>query len=517
VKDIRLEDLVSHSVERFPNLPALEVAGLCLTYAELWGAAGVLADRIAFTLGTAPGRLAVSASRDALSYVSYLAVLRAGATVVPLNPDVPAVRNLTVARAAGVRAVIARPDSQLIDICVSQIPRCAAIPADLEALIAGNTSAIPEVNSAPAAELEAYILFTSGATGRPKGVPIRHSNVVGYIQDQAGLHGAGPGKRFSQTFDLTFDPSVFDMFVAWSAGGTVVTPTREEILDPVAFVNASSITHWFSVPSVISLAKRTRRLPPDSMPTLEWSLFAGEQLPVQLARAWHRAAPQAIVENLYGPTEVTITCTAFQLPKSVEKWPSTKNGTVPIGTPHRGLEIVIDDAGSPGTKGELCVRGRQRLAGYLSPSDDQGRFVRVDGAKGIAPTSPSAPDGYYRTGDIVSLDPAGFLVHQGRVDSQRKIHGYRVELGEIESAIRGLSGMDDVVVVMPNEHDLIGCYTGVPIGREALVDHLRSQLPWYMVPTHFRHFDTFPMSDNGKIDRRALASAVLRQSAAADL
>lgn len=122
-----------------------------------------------------------------------------------------------------------------------------------------------------------------------------------------------PGSRVSQTFDLTFDLSVFDMFTAWGGGATLVVPSREDLLAPVRFVAEKRLTHWFSVPSMVSYAQRLRSLRPGSMPTLRWSLFCGEPLTTHQATAWQRAAPGGVVENLYGPTELTISCAEYRL------------------------------------------------------------------------------------------------------------------------------------------------------------------------------------------------------------
>ncbi|WP_369799244.1 AMP-binding protein [Micromonospora sp. M42] len=215
--------------------------------------------------------------------------------------------------------------------------------------------------AAPVAPDEvAYLLFTSGSTGRPKGVPIRHRNVDAFLTCCRDRYPVGPGDRLSQTFDLTFDPSVFDMFVAWGGGATLVVPQPDEVLTPVRFVNERRITHWFSVPSVVSLARRMRMLSPGAMPGLRHSLFAGEALTLEQARAWAAAAPGSVVENLYGPTELTVTCTGHRLPADPADWPATSNGTVPIGDAHPGLDAILrgEDGTVGGDDGSCACTGR---------------------------------------------------------------------------------------------------------------------------------------------------------------
>ncbi|RBJ01602.1 D-alanine--poly(phosphoribitol) ligase, partial [Micromonospora provocatoris] len=346
----------------------------------------------------------------------------------------------------------------------------------------------------------AYLLFTSGSTGRPKGVPIRHRNVDAFLAYCRDRYPVGPGDRLSQTFDLTFDPSVFDMFVAWGGGATLVVPQPDEVLTPVRFVNERRITHWFSVPSVVSLARRMRMLSPGAMPGLRHSLFAGEALTLEQARAWAAAAPGSVVENLYGPTELTVTCTGHRLPADPAAWPVTSNGTVPIGDAHPGLDAILraEDGTVGGDDGELCVHGPQRFDGYLDPADDEGRFVTDAGRR------------YYRTGDRVRREH-GTLVHHGRLDDQVKVRGYRIELGEIEMVLRGHPGVQDAVVLAFGAGDdvsLRAVYTGADGITGELTRRCAERLPGYMVPARIHHVAALPTNANGKTDRRRTADLV---------
>jgi amino acid adenylation domain-containing protein len=479
---IDLAAVVRDTVEHHPDELAIEVEDTLLTYRMLWDAAGRLAHLVRASRDSKIARVAVYACRDLTSYVGYLAALRLGAAVVPLNAGFPIERNISVVRTAGV------------DVVVGSNPVCHELAREVSGTVAITPTA-RELMDGPVRTVVdepgdiAYILFTSGSTGRPKGVPIRHDNVCGYVAYQKALHEAGPGGRFSQTFDLTFDPSVFDLFVAWSGGATVVVPARAELHDPVGFVNRRRITHWFSVPSIVTLAKRARRLPANSMPGLRWSLFAGEQLTWEQTNAWQAAAPNSIVENLYGPTELTITCTGYRVP-DFERRPKTNNGTVPIGYPHPGVDVLLlDEDGHDAEQGELCARGPQRFAGYLDPADDDDKFI----------------GDYYRTGDLVSRLPDGGLVHQGRLDDQVKLHGYRVEVGEIEAVLRAQPSVEDaVVLLLEGTADLVAFHSGDPVDSYTLMTGLQSKLPWYMVPTQYRHLDRLPLNHNGKVDRRFL-------------
>ncbi|WP_307937382.1 AMP-binding protein, partial [Salinispora arenicola] len=198
---------------------------------------------------------------------------------------------------------------------------------------------------------------------------------------------------------------------------------------------------------MISLAGRLRSLRPGSMPSLRWSLFAGEQLTLAQARAWADATPGSTLENLYGPTELTVTCTRYQLPADPARWPRTSNDTVPIGRVHPHLEgVLLAPDGTAGNEGELCIRGTQRFDGYLDPTQNHGRFVDHVGDRTTQVDRLPGPQHWYRTGDRVRQEN-GELVHLGRIDDQVKIHGYRIELGEIESVLRRHPGLHEVVVL----------------------------------------------------------------------
>jgi non-ribosomal peptide synthetase component F len=270
------------------------------------------------------------------------------------------------------------------------------------------------------------------------------------------------------------------------------------------------VTHWNSVPSVISFARRMRALHPASMPTLRQSLFCGEPLTVQQAEAWAAAAPNSVLENIYGPTEMTVTCTEHRLPGERRDWARASNGTVPIGTVYSGLEhLVLDERGRPATAGELCLRGPQRFPGYLDPADNAGRFATFDGERAIEydGSTPLTDEHFYRTGDRVG-EHGGDLVHLGRLDHQVKIRGYRVELGEIEAVLRNQPGVTDAVVLAitagNGEVELVAAYTGASDDEDGLLAALSTGLPGYMVPRTLTAFTAFPLNQNGKIDRKAI-------------
>lgn len=511
-----LYEWFTQSVDRHPDEIALEVADRSLTYSALDHLVDRIAGGVTDAHGGTPQAIGLLAARSLTAFAGYLAALRLGTVIVPLNPAFPAARNLTMCQAAGVDLVIAGEEAG-DDISGS-------LPAEVATVVRLTRDGLERELAAPAAEgldphvpdldAVAYIVFTSGSTGIPKGVPIVHRNLDAYIAGQIERYEAGPGSRFSQTFELTFDPTLFDMFVPWGSGGTLVVPSMDELRSPVDYVNRRQLTHWFSAPSTVSVTRRMGALTAGCMPSLRWSRFSGEQLTLRQAADWSDAAPSTVIENVYGPTELTMTCSGYRLPADRAHWPATANDTVPIGQVYPYLESVILDAGGrPALDGELCVRGCQRFPGYLDPRSNAGRFMVHDGAGAATVydgTQPLTERHWYRTGDrIVVVDD--YLVHLGRLDDQVKLRGYRVELGEVETVLNRHPSVDQaaaVTVVNDAVHDLAVAYTGQRLHPRELIAFIRESLPGYMTPSRFFHVSELPLNVNGKIDRHQIRKEI---------
>jgi amino acid adenylation domain-containing protein len=500
---------------RHPEATALEVAGETASYEELGDLVERLASRLLAAAGGPPVAVGLLATRSLAAYAGYLAALRLAATVVPLNPAYPVARQLRMCRSSQVDLIIAD------DAGAEQLAGLTAAAGAATVTLTASEGApwYWQLDDRPCAERYlgrpgeiAYTLYTSGSTGEPKGVPTRHRNLSQLLRYGIDRYQVGPGARFAQPFELTFDGSILPMFLTWGTGATLVVPRSEDLLAPARFVAGQRVTHWFSVPSVISIAHRQGTLPTASMPELRWSLFGGEQLTLDAARAWAAAAPHSAIENVYGPTEVTVICTGYRLPADPAQWPDTGNGTVPIGRVHPYLEsVVLTGDGRPGPEGELCVRGSQRFDGYLDPAHNRGSFISFDGERArVSDDRVVAAGAWYRTGDVVRTGPGGVMVHLGRLDDQVQIRGYRVELGEIESVLRGHPKVHEVVVLaIPGPAAapvLHAAYTGSPVGTDALAALAQERLPSYMRPVHYQWVDELPVNPNGKVDRRRLAA-----------
>jgi non-ribosomal peptide synthetase component F len=326
-----------------------------------------------------------------------------------------------------------------------------------------------------------------------------------YLRSAAERYSPTPEDRFTQLFDLTFDLSVHDMFLCWGSGGALYCPPHSAKMVPRNFVRRHNLTFWFSVPSSAALLSRLKLLSSGDFPSLRWSLFCGEPLSRQLALAWALAAPNSQIENLYGPTEATIAITAYRLPSTADAIGRLPD-IVPIGHPLPGQQAVIlgvdDQQMRFGEDGELCAGGTQVTDGYWdNPGLTSERFVRLPGCNAIS---------WYRTGDRAKLTSQHGLIFLGRMDRQVKIAGHRVELQEVESALRQVTASDCVAAIAwpVDEHDLARGIVAF-VATESRPDGeilaaCREVLPTYMVPARIDRLNDWPLNPSGKTDYKQL-------------
>lgn len=516
--DRTMYDWFAGSVREYPDLIALRASGIDITYQDLDAAAGRAGLDVLECAGGRPRRVGILGSRTAGAYIAYLAGLRLGVTVVPLNTEFPAARNAGIISNAMVEVLLYSDVDKELATALNEATGVHLLEVTEAYALSGAT---PDARSLPrphrpGMEELAYIVFTSGSTGTPKGVPIKHTNISIYLDYVIPFFDGGPGVRISQTSDMSWDLSVYNIWVAWGSGGTVIVPSKTDLLTPAKHINDDGITHWFSVPSSITMSRWLGELAPDSMPTLRWSLFGGELLTVDNARAWHEASPQGILANVYGPTETTVTCLTYPLPAQPSAWPRAPLDSLPLGPAYPTVEcVVVDDSGRQSREGELLIRGPQRFDGYLDPAHNIGRFAwwepgeyRVyDGTEELTDRH------WYRSGDRVRVQVEGFAF-LGRVDNQVKVYGYRVEPGDVEAALRRHRLVDEAVVVPRLAEDgateLAGFYTGAGPCEDELSQFLEGELPGYMVPRFLFWRETFPLTVNGKVDRKYLAEEAVR-------
>ena len=504
-----------------PHRPALSVDGAEISYEELLSSARSIAATVQRRDAAAePPLTAVFADRSRTAFTGILGALLAGRGYVPLSPALPIARTQSMLQRAGCRSIVVdgRGGAQLDALLEGFEGRLLVILPDATDVTrwvrrwpwhtfvgaAHMRPATELVDAAVSSDAVAYLLFTSGSTGVPKGVGVTHGNVAHFVRAMVDRYGFSCEDRFSQMFDTTFDLSVFDMFVAWHHGACVYCPPRTTLLNPDRFIREHGLTVWFSVPSVGLLMQRFGALNPGRYPSLRWSLFCGEPLPVSLAGAWAAAAPASRVENLYGPTELTVACTAY-------RWDPTRSpaeasaGIVPIGTPLPGMQArVVDELltdVAAGEVGELLMTGPQRTPGYWADAAATTRaHVRLRDDDRV----------YYRTGDRVRrLSGDGPLTYVGRTDHQIKVFGHRVELGEVEAALRREPGVHAAVAVgwpmtRSGPSGIAAFVTGDAVDPAALLSSVRRTLQAAAVPQTIHVLSDFPRTPSGKFDRQAL-------------
>ncbi|WP_027176130.1 amino acid adenylation domain-containing protein [Desulfovibrio aminophilus] len=515
------------NAKQAPSAPALFVQDAFYSYADLAAAGASIREALVAQAATEE-LIGVFAYRSLPMFIGILGTLMAGKCYVPLNPTFPAKRLKSVVLRSGMRLVLT--EEKYLDQILEVLQACEGtyVLLVVDALAAGSFAAgnvvVHNQQHTEARALEpqalrpvevqdngfAYLLFTSGSTGDPKGVGITHANVNFFVNAVQRKYRFAASDRFSQLFDFTFDLSAFDMFVAWSAGAAVYCPPKEECLAPVKFVKKHELTVWFSVPSTGVLMARFDFLKPGNLPSLRFALFCGEALLCDTARQFLAAAPQALVENLYGPTEATIAFTAYPCTQaSLDE--KCRNGVVPIGKPFEGLvAAVVDENLRPlprGEVGELCLGGAQIAPGYWEGEAlTRAKFLSLPHAG-----APEIP--WYRTGDLAYCDADGDLFFLGRKDDQIQIAGYRVELGEIEHVLRQATGISHVAAIgwrqAPN-HPLcvVAFVAGRIVDSAAIIERCAESLPNYMVPHKICSIVSMPLNSNGKIDRNTLAQMV---------
>ncbi|MFZ0036541.1 MAG: amino acid adenylation domain-containing protein [Candidatus Acidiferrales bacterium] len=471
------------------------------------------------------GRVGILASRSIETYAGILGTCWAGGSYVPISPKLPEDRLVQLLERVDLQSLIVDANSvrllsdRLLRACPANIlapgvSRAAQGTALLSSpSIFGSESLATFVESdkpvSVSAEHIGYIEFTSGTTGVPKGVMIPAGGVAHFLKVMRSRFDIGAQDRIAGVAETTFDISVFDMFMAWSCGATLHVVPATQVMAPLQCIQQNNVTVAFTVPSVAVCMNRMKFLATGSMPSLKYSLFSGEPLPVSAALAWQKAASNSIVENLYGPTEATVVCTGQRFFGEENATPS--RGVVAIGTPFPGMETaIIDSSLRPlprEEQGEIVISGPQLSSGYFAdPVQTSERFLNISGKR------------WYRTGDLGIQDAAGTFHHLGRIDNQVKVRGMRVELEEIEAHLREIYQTDSVAALAwPIEH---GSASGIVafVGSDAHVEDSRQRvrlkecLPSYMVPTSVCYVEAIPLNANGKVNRRALPSLITKKA-----
>jgi D-alanine--poly(phosphoribitol) ligase subunit 1 len=459
-----------------------------LTYGELAVSSNNLATQLSRILPDDGSPIAVIGHKEPEMLIAFIAAVKSGHPYVPLDTSIPQQRAERIVVAAGARITLS-----------------PAVVAEMAATAANATAHCVGWND------PYYIIFTSGSTGEPKGVVITLECLTSFVQWMLGEHEL---KELDEVFlnqaPFSFDLSVMDLYLSLATGGTLFSITAEQIANPKRLYQAlerSGVTSWVSTPSFAQLTLAEKTFDRGMLPCLGKFFFCGETLAPEVAAQLLDRFPEAEVWNTYGPTEATCATTSLRVDRTIIE----RYSPLPVGYAKPDAQILVVDEEDRevrvGDRGEIVIAGTNVSTGYLGRPDLNARaFFSLKGMRA------------YRTGDIGHWHDR-MLFFDGRRDNQVKLHGYRVELGDIESNLRALPGIRDAVVIpaMKQGHpDSLAAFvilddtradSDFQLGLE-FRGKLGERLPSYMIPRKFYFLNAFPMTANGKADRRKLEEMV---------
>lgn len=518
-----LTHAIDSAAEKTPDQEAIRCSGKSLSYAQLAQRTASLASLL-IEQGVKRGdRVGIFLNKSLESAVSLYGIMKAGAAYVPLDPLIPAQRAAFVIQNCGIRHLLSAETK------AGQVQEILAESTGLEFVAGIQNLETPgirlmtweEIYQAPASSPSlnlteqdlAYILYTSGSTGNPKGIMHTHRSALSFAEWAVETYGLVSTDRLSNHAPLHFDLSTFDFFAAAIAGATTVIIPEALTKFPAnlsKLIQDERISVWYSVPFALIQLMERGVLENRDLSSLRWVLFAGEVFPTKHLRELMVRIPGARFSNLYGPTETNV-CTYYH----VNEIPPDSDETIPIGKPCANIEdLVIDADGkplAPGEVGELVIRGGVVMKGYWGmPERNAVCFYRRTAFE-------SFEDLFYHTGDLVQLDPNGNYRYLGRKDRQIKTRGYRVELDEVEGTFLTHSGVAEAAVyTLPDDQgsNLIGAsivpQPGAQVDEAELVEHLKGRLPFYAIPAKIILLKEFPRTSTGKINRRELQNMAIQ-------
>ena len=488
-----LHDFFEAQADIFPDKIALMCAGEQLTYRELEEQSNQLALFLRCQGIVKGSRVGMLLERSLQVPMCVLAILKTGATYIPLDPEYPSDRIQYILEDAGAQALVTATSFQ---------SKYSALICDIVCLDERNSEIALQSSDRSLHKIGAtardlcYIIYTSGSTGRPKGVEIEHRSACNFVKSASAIYGVTPEDRVYQGFSIAFDASVEEVWITFAAGATLVIATAEMVRSGPALpklLTDNQVTVLSCVPTLLSMMD-------EDIPTVRLLILGGEQCPVELVSRWSK--PGRRILNTYGPTEATVVTTWAEC---------TPGKAIVIGKPLPNYEVyILDDNKQPveiGATGEIYIGGISLARGYVNrPELTQAKFVDnpfTDGSEATARL--------YVTGDLGCWTPDGEIQFMGRVDGQVKLRGFRVELSEIESVLLECPGVQSAVVSvyepLPEIQQLVGYIVPQHLdlwNREETNSILRSRLPHYMIPACLEVLDDLPTLPSGKVDRKSL-------------
>ncbi|MCI6475055.1 MAG: AMP-binding protein [Mucispirillum sp.] len=501
-----ISDEILNSFYNYSENYALYTDNQYYTYKEL----GIISNKTAHTIlhiNNEKQSVILIGSKSFFTYAAMLGIITAGSYYTPLNEIFPLERNINIIKLSKAKILILDyTDFSGYEEILNNINGYSIICPDehyefltnkftnhtfYKAQNYNNNLLKAEKNDA------VYMLFTSGSTGIPKGIKISHENLSNYCHVSKKRNNVESSSKLLQMHDITFDYSVHNIFLSFLYGACLHIINKNIKINPFKYMNEHQITHAAFVPSSLLIMKKMRLLKENSLPYLKYVCFCGETLPFDNALLIAKAAPNAILENIYGPTEATVACTYFEFNADTKELPEY-HGSMPIGKAYDGMEVFLVDNNKniiDNGIGQIVLSGKQLSKGYVNNQEQtKEKFIQINNKD------------YYLTGDLGTW-VNGELVFLGRNDAQVQIKGYRVELYEIENA---LSKIDNIIscAVLPAPADAV-TYESLTafitvknsIDNNEIKIILSQKLPDYMLPNKYIVLDNMPLNANGKIDK----------------
>ncbi len=511
---------LTESARRFPDRPAVQRRAIVLTYATLDARSTGLANLLAATGIGAGMRVGLYMDKSPDSIIAMHGIMKAGAAYVPIDPAAPPARAayiLSDCAVSGVvttsprlKSLLAAAPLQSLKAVVLLDQEASPAPTHIDVIRWSAIGHAPQDAIVAPAAIEtdpAYLLYTSGSTGNPKGVILTHRNAMAFVEWGVALFGVSETDRLSSHAPLHFDLSVFDTYAALKSGACVDQVPEEIAPFPsqlAQWIATEQITIWYSVPSALVRMLLHGRFDRFQFPSLRHLLFAGEVFPVKYLRLLQVRLPKTELWNLYGPTETNV-CTYYRVPVL----PEDQTADIPIGRACENTAVfALTDQGTvarPGEVGELIVRGPTVMPGYWGLPERTAKALVKN------PVQPAYGEPAYLTGDYVRLREDGNYDFIGRRDNQVKSRGYRIELGEIEQVVYRHDGVREAAVVAIPDQEVgarlrlvVAAQPGVVLTRMDIETFCQAHLPRYMVPEMIDFMADLPRTSTGKTDRVAL-------------
>ena len=522
---------VEESAQRDPQHPAMRFNGDALTYADLSQRSNQLANLL-HAQGVGKGdRVGVFLDKSLETVLAIYGIMKAGAAYVPLDPRSPVSRLVTIIHDCQLKGIISQDNkaSVLSEVCEQQgilqfIVGLASVENINCRVFLWDDVASMAADKAPHVRIIdqdlAYIMYTSGSTGNPKGIMHTHYSGLSYARMSAETYEVNHQDVLSNHSPLHFDMSTFDYLTGPLCGATTIIIPEAYTLFPVnlaQLIETERMTIWYSVPFALIQLLMRGGIEQRDFSSLRWILYGGEPFARNHLRALMEQLPQARISNVYGPAEVN-QCTYYHLPLPAE-WEDVSS--VPIGIVWDNAEgMILDDDDnivSQGGVGELVVRTPTMMRGYWNRPDlNQRAFYLRD-------IFTDYSEKFYRTGDLVREGMDGQLEFLGRKDHQVKVRGYRVELAEVDHALNSHDAVEEGIAYIVKAEDetaqieaAITLVDSLTYSENDLFASLRQQLPAYAVPQRIHIVNNFPRTGTGKIDRKAIEQHVMLQTSSTE-